>query len=198
VWKNEHRYYYPELKDRGINKECTDFSTPKNFPYKIVKLIKAGKMSRIGICLDVLNKEGKKAYEKVKAPAWEAYEKVKDEANKLVAECLGKCYHEWNYKKVNEGTDKRSFFVIHKSKTCIKCDLEEDNIDYLNSAEGLKEMLEYLLKKHEVIIYLGYGNIYEIKKYGDLSGEFITLSENKNLNLALAIAILGSKVKLEE
>jgi len=70
------RYYYPELKDRGINKECTDFSTPKNFPYKIVKLIKAGKMSRIGICLDVLNKEGKKAYKKVKAEAWEAYKKV--------------------------------------------------------------------------------------------------------------------------
>ena len=71
------RHYYPELKEKGINKECTDFSSPKNFPKEIVSAIKQGKLSRIGVCPQVLNKIGNKAYKKVEAPALEAYEKVK-------------------------------------------------------------------------------------------------------------------------
>jgi hypothetical protein len=51
--------YYPELKDKGVKKECTDFSSPSNFPKEIVIAIKKGKLSCIGICLDVLNDKGK-------------------------------------------------------------------------------------------------------------------------------------------
>jgi hypothetical protein len=80
--------YYPELKDKGQHKECTDFSTPKNFPKKIVKAIKEGKRTSFGIHLDILNDNGKKVYEKIKQlalaeyekieqPAWAEYEKIK-------------------------------------------------------------------------------------------------------------------------
>jgi hypothetical protein len=69
--------YYPELKNRGANKECSDFSTPANFPKSIVKAIKEGRLSRIDVCLDVLNDKGKKQYEKVRGPAWAEYEKVR-------------------------------------------------------------------------------------------------------------------------
>jgi hypothetical protein len=83
--------FYPELKGKGTNKECTDFSTPNNFPKEIVEAIKQGKMSRIGICLDVLNEEGraeylkieqsaKAEYEKIKQPAWAEYEKIEQPA----------------------------------------------------------------------------------------------------------------------
>jgi hypothetical protein len=69
--------YYPELKGKGIHKECEDFSNPANFPASIVKEIKAGNLSRIGICVDVLTPIAKKQYEKVEATALEQYEKVK-------------------------------------------------------------------------------------------------------------------------
>jgi len=77
--------YYPELKDKGIHKECTDFSTPANFPKKIVNAIKKGKLSRFGICLEVLNKTGKKEYLKIEQSAYAEsayaeYDKIKQSA----------------------------------------------------------------------------------------------------------------------
>ena len=92
------RHYYPELKEKGINKECTDFSSPKNFPKEIVSAIKQGKLSRIGVCPQVLNKIGNKAYKKVEAPALEAYEKVKAPAWEAYEKVKA---HAWEaYKKV--------------------------------------------------------------------------------------------------
>jgi hypothetical protein len=38
------RYYYNLSSDTGINKECTDFTKPSNFPDEIVKAIKNGEM----------------------------------------------------------------------------------------------------------------------------------------------------------
>ena len=55
-------HYYPELKGKGVKKECSNFSTPANFPKEIVKALKLGKLTRIGITLDILNKTGLKKY----------------------------------------------------------------------------------------------------------------------------------------
>ena len=68
--------YYPELEHKGNNLECSDFSSPDNFPKEIVKAIKQGKLSRIGICLDILNVIGKAEYKKIEQPAWAEYEKI--------------------------------------------------------------------------------------------------------------------------
>ena len=72
--------YYPELKDRGINKECRDFSNQENFPKSVARAIKQGKLSRIGICLDVLNDKGKKQYNKISDQALAEYTKIRDPA----------------------------------------------------------------------------------------------------------------------
>ena len=101
-------YYYPELKGKGKNCECTDFSTQKNFPAEIRKEIKAGKMSLIGFNKNLLNKKGNvkyeearatawKAYEEAKAPAWKAYEEAKATALKAYEEATAtalKAYEE--------------------------------------------------------------------------------------------------------
>ena len=68
--------YYPELKGKGENKECTDFSSPANFPLDIVKAIKEGKFQGIGICLDILTLEAQAEYEKIKQPAYAEYIKI--------------------------------------------------------------------------------------------------------------------------
>jgi hypothetical protein len=68
--------FYPELKGKGSNEDCTNFSSPNNFPKEIVKEIKKGNLSRIGVCLDVLNDEGKKKYDEIQRPAWAKYEEI--------------------------------------------------------------------------------------------------------------------------
>jgi hypothetical protein len=70
------RAYYSELKNLGINKECEDFSSPKNFPNDIIRAIKTGQFEDIGICLDILNDKGKKEYDKIKAIARAEYDKI--------------------------------------------------------------------------------------------------------------------------
>ena len=72
--------YYPELSGKGENKECTDFSTPDNFPEKIVRAIKSGKMTKFGMNLDLLNDKGKAEYEKIKQSALAEYEKIEQPA----------------------------------------------------------------------------------------------------------------------
>ena len=73
------RAYYPELKRMGQNKECTDFSSPKNFPHEIVKQIKAGNMKFASI-YNLLNRPALAEYEKIQGPAWAEYEKIKGPA----------------------------------------------------------------------------------------------------------------------
>ena len=86
------RSYYPELKDKGLNKECTDFSSQKNFPKAIAKSIKNGELSSIGMCTVVLTAPAWAEYNKVKAPALAEYNKVTDAAlaeyNKVTAPAL--------------------------------------------------------------------------------------------------------------
>lgn len=48
------RHYYGLSMSGGINKECTDFSTPDNFPPDVVAAIKLGKMRGLRITSDVL------------------------------------------------------------------------------------------------------------------------------------------------
>ena len=76
------RRYYSELK--GRNMECTDFSTPKNFPKEIVNSIKNMEMTNIPlgdeIPLGLLNSEGRAEYEKTTQLAWAEYQKIKQSA----------------------------------------------------------------------------------------------------------------------
>jgi len=73
-------HYYPELKGKGINKECRDFSTPKNFPKDIVEAIKKGKFEGIGICKEILTKPALAEYEKIEQSALAEYEKIRQSA----------------------------------------------------------------------------------------------------------------------
>jgi len=73
-------HYYPELKGKGYDKECTDFSTPANFPKEIVKAIKEGRFVNFGVCEQILNEKGKAEYLKTKKPAWAEYLKIEQPA----------------------------------------------------------------------------------------------------------------------
>ena len=46
--------FYYELNGKGINKECTDFSSPNNFPPVIADAIKAGKFYLLGTPMGLL------------------------------------------------------------------------------------------------------------------------------------------------
>ena len=84
--------FYPELKTKGTKKECEDFNSQGNFPVSIATAIKKGGLSKIGICIDILNAAGLKQYKKIKAPAWEQYKKIKAQAlaeyNKIAAQAF--------------------------------------------------------------------------------------------------------------
>jgi hypothetical protein len=69
-------FYYEIPPEKGINRECTDFSSPSNFPKVIVDAIKAGKMAGLGIAKQLLTPEALAEYEKIRQPAWEEYEKI--------------------------------------------------------------------------------------------------------------------------
>ena len=73
------RWFYGEFKG-GIDKECTDFTSPNNFPVEIVADIKAGKFKGMGICLATLNEWGLRKYNKIIYPAYAKYEKVEQSA----------------------------------------------------------------------------------------------------------------------
>ena len=68
------RWYY-NFKG-GVDKECTDFSTPDNFPLEIVKAIKSGKMRGLGTAKGLLTPEAITEYEKIEQSAYAEYEKI--------------------------------------------------------------------------------------------------------------------------
>ena len=76
----------------GKERENTDLSSPDNFPPEIVLAIKEGRMSRIGMSLDLLNDKGKEKYNKIKDQALAEYNKIKDPAlaeyNKIIDQAL--------------------------------------------------------------------------------------------------------------
>ena len=87
--------YYPELADKGDNKECTDFSSPKNFPKEIVKAIKSGKISRIGFNLQLLNDKGRAEYEKIEGQALAEYRKIEGQALAEYEKIKGQAWAEY-------------------------------------------------------------------------------------------------------
>jgi hypothetical protein len=90
------RHYFDDLKD-GENRECSNFSSPKNFPPLIVHAIKAGDFGRLGQPKGLLKAPAWKAYEEAKAPAWKAYEEAKATAGKAYEEATApawKAYEE--------------------------------------------------------------------------------------------------------
>ena len=85
--------FYEEIKGHGAIKtyfglphskckdnECSDFSTPNNFPAEIAEKIKAGEFSEIGVAEGLLTQPARAEYEKVEQPARAEYEKVKQSA----------------------------------------------------------------------------------------------------------------------
>ena len=71
------RWYYDFVD--GADRECTDFSTPSNFPKEIVKAIKAGDMWEFGITDDMhcmLLKTAYAKYHKIQKTALAKYLKI--------------------------------------------------------------------------------------------------------------------------
>ena len=73
----------------GVHKECTDFSTPKNFPEVIVAAIKAGAFAGLGTPDGLLNKKSQAEFCKVYNAVWAEYDKVR---NAALAEYDKVCY----------------------------------------------------------------------------------------------------------
>ena len=69
-------FYFEIDPKKGINRECTDFSTPDNFPSEIATAIKTGKFRGLGICLAILSQHALVEYEKIKQPALAEYEEI--------------------------------------------------------------------------------------------------------------------------
>ena len=72
-------FYYEIDPNKGVNRECTDFSSPSNFPAVIVSAIKAGRMS-LGVTEQLLTPEAWVEYSKIHDVAWAKYEKVEKPA----------------------------------------------------------------------------------------------------------------------
>ena len=68
--------WYYDLKGLGVHKECTNFSSPANFPDEIVRKIKSGAFMGMGVCPELLNKAALAEYERIRQPAWAEYEKI--------------------------------------------------------------------------------------------------------------------------
>jgi hypothetical protein len=70
------RFFFELSETSGINKECTNFSSPNNFPTEIADAIKAGKMWGFGNPQGLLGKVALAKYNKVCNPARAKYDKV--------------------------------------------------------------------------------------------------------------------------
>ena len=76
------RWYYNF--EGGLDKECTDFSTPDNFPLEIVKAIKSGKMRGLGIAEGLLTPKVITKYKRILQSALAEYDRMEQSA---YAEC---------------------------------------------------------------------------------------------------------------
>ena len=73
------RWFYGEFKD-GIDKECTDFTDPLNFPEDITCAIKNGSFRGLGLPVELLSQPALADYEKIRQPALADYEKIQQSA----------------------------------------------------------------------------------------------------------------------
>jgi hypothetical protein len=69
-------WYYKLKPNSGMHKECTNFSSPDNFPKQIASAIKKGCFCGIEISDQLLTQKAWAEYEKVTGPAWAEYQKV--------------------------------------------------------------------------------------------------------------------------
>ena len=73
-------WYYNLEPNSGTHKECTDFSSPDNFPNPIVSALKKGVFCGIGISEQLLTQTAWAEYEENKQTAWAEYVKIKQAA----------------------------------------------------------------------------------------------------------------------
>ena len=74
------RFYYGIERYDGIDKECTDFSTPANFPDAITHAIKDGKMRGLGMDRGLLTLQAQDEYKKVEKQAQNKYDEAEMQA----------------------------------------------------------------------------------------------------------------------
>ena len=103
----------------GDNWECTDFSTPANFPPIIVKAIKDGEFKGLGTPPRLLSGPAGAEYEKVQQAAVAQYEKVRQAA---VAECEKVQQPAWaEYEEVRQA----AWAEYEKSRQAASAEYEE-------------------------------------------------------------------------
>ena len=73
-------WYYNLEPNSGTHNECTDFSSPDNFPNPIVSALKKGVFCGIGISEQLLTGPALAKYEENKQTAWAEYEKIRQPA----------------------------------------------------------------------------------------------------------------------
>ena len=77
------RYFFgSEGSKRGVQKECSDFSSPHNFPEKIALAIIRGDFNckYFDTPIDILTQLALAEYEKIEQSAWAEYKKIKQPA----------------------------------------------------------------------------------------------------------------------
>ena len=67
-------------QDEGQNRECTDFSSPDNFPRAIAQAIKNGEMRGMGVDKALLNETARTEYERIAEAARTEYERIAETA----------------------------------------------------------------------------------------------------------------------
>jgi len=131
----------------GIDHECTDFSTPDNFPSEIVSAIKAGRMSKHNVfpegliqpgSLDAIPeiKEARSAYEE----AWSAYKEsrsVRDEAWSAYMEAWSAYRRAWAVYEKARSAYKEARSVRDEARSAYK----EARSAYKEARSAYKEAL---------------------------------------------------------
>ena len=103
-------HYYPELKHKGKDKECTDFSTPDNFPSKIVEAIKKGLFVNFGACPQILTASALDLFLRSETG------KIYAELEKARAEWEKACDEWYNTSSEWEKADKSYFWQLARIK----------------------------------------------------------------------------------
>ena len=79
-------FYYDDERGHGTQKECTDFSSPTNFPGEIVEAIKAGEMALpsevfpVGLLKSTVYADYQKKWDAIYAEAWRLFAIPKNRA----------------------------------------------------------------------------------------------------------------------
>ncbi len=64
----------------GIDKECTAFISPQNFPMPIVKALKKGAFRGLGMANDLLTTQAWAEYRVIQQPVWAKYKAIEQQA----------------------------------------------------------------------------------------------------------------------